>query len=273
MTDLYRRLAVLAFLKDAREHPEDDTPRLALADWLDDHDDPHRAEFIRLQCRLAPGSLWPLAACERAGAACRAGALVARFGGGWLGPLWPRGGEWHRGLLSARLDRWAEPALLADVLPWVDSVAFEATGAEALRWLAGVLGAGEVNHLCLALRRPFREDNLLGLLGGLPESPCLRTLTLCWPPALAVRRPGGAVPSLSGEFFALLAGRLPLCRHLTHLGSSLPLTPGQERPVRDAGVEPVPARSDHHWPHSVPPAAFRRHGPSPRPLAPSPVRT
>jgi uncharacterized protein (TIGR02996 family) len=34
-------------------HPEEDTPRLAYADWLDEHDDPDRAEFIRVQCRLA----------------------------------------------------------------------------------------------------------------------------------------------------------------------------------------------------------------------------
>lgn len=33
--------------------PDDDLPRLAFADWLDDHGDPGRAEFIRLQCELA----------------------------------------------------------------------------------------------------------------------------------------------------------------------------------------------------------------------------
>src|SRR5262249_47580355 len=42
-----------AFLDDVVAHPEDDGPRLVFADWLDDHAQPHRAEFIRLQCRLA----------------------------------------------------------------------------------------------------------------------------------------------------------------------------------------------------------------------------
>jgi uncharacterized protein (TIGR02996 family) len=42
-----------AFLADIAEHPDDDTPRLVYADWLDDHGDSGRAEFIRLQCRLA----------------------------------------------------------------------------------------------------------------------------------------------------------------------------------------------------------------------------
>ena len=42
-----------AFLEALREHPEDDAPRLIYADWLDEHGDPARAEFIRLQCELA----------------------------------------------------------------------------------------------------------------------------------------------------------------------------------------------------------------------------
>src|SRR5262245_47458161 len=33
--------------------PHDDAPRLVLADWLEEHGQPERAEFIRLQCRLA----------------------------------------------------------------------------------------------------------------------------------------------------------------------------------------------------------------------------
>src|SRR5436309_12097359 len=41
-----------AFLRDIIEHPDDDVPRLVYAEWLDEHGDPARAEFIRLQCRL-----------------------------------------------------------------------------------------------------------------------------------------------------------------------------------------------------------------------------
>jgi uncharacterized protein (TIGR02996 family) len=33
--------------------PDEDLHRLALADWLDEHDQPERAEFIRVQCELA----------------------------------------------------------------------------------------------------------------------------------------------------------------------------------------------------------------------------
>jgi uncharacterized protein (TIGR02996 family) len=38
-----------AFLVDILEHPEDDTPRLVYADWLEDHGQEDRATFIRVQ--------------------------------------------------------------------------------------------------------------------------------------------------------------------------------------------------------------------------------
>src|SRR4051794_28377170 len=41
------------FLAAITESPDDDTPRLIFADWLDDHDDP-LGEFIRLQIALEP---------------------------------------------------------------------------------------------------------------------------------------------------------------------------------------------------------------------------
>ncbi len=41
------------FLQDIHAHPEDDTPRLIFADFLDDNHQPARAQLIRLQCRLA----------------------------------------------------------------------------------------------------------------------------------------------------------------------------------------------------------------------------
>jgi uncharacterized protein (TIGR02996 family) len=42
-----------AFRRDIIENPDDDTPRLVYADWLDEHGQPERAEFIRVQCELA----------------------------------------------------------------------------------------------------------------------------------------------------------------------------------------------------------------------------
>jgi uncharacterized protein (TIGR02996 family) len=42
-----------ALLRAILEQPWEDTPRLAYADWLDEYGDPERAEFIRVQIRLA----------------------------------------------------------------------------------------------------------------------------------------------------------------------------------------------------------------------------
>jgi uncharacterized protein (TIGR02996 family) len=47
----------LALLKDIIENPDDDTPRLRYADWLEGHGQPERAEFIRVQVALASMSL------------------------------------------------------------------------------------------------------------------------------------------------------------------------------------------------------------------------
>jgi len=43
----------LALLRSILDTPDDDTPRVVYADWLEEHDQSERAEFIRLQCALA----------------------------------------------------------------------------------------------------------------------------------------------------------------------------------------------------------------------------
>src|SRR5437867_3261497 len=47
-----------SFLDAVCEAPGDDVPRLVFADWLEDNGQPERAEFIRLQCRLAATDEW-----------------------------------------------------------------------------------------------------------------------------------------------------------------------------------------------------------------------
>src|SRR5688572_11118603 len=42
-----------ALLRAIVANPADDLPRLVYADWLDEHGDPARAEFVRVQCGLA----------------------------------------------------------------------------------------------------------------------------------------------------------------------------------------------------------------------------
>lgn len=78
-----------AFLAEIVENPDDDVPRLVFADWLDDHGESDRAEFIRTQCRLARlGEGDP----ERADLERRESELLGAFGLDWAEPL--------RGLVS-----------------------------------------------------------------------------------------------------------------------------------------------------------------------------
>lgn len=46
-----------AFLRAIAANPDDDTVRLIFSDWLEEHGDPERAEFIRIQCELASSEL------------------------------------------------------------------------------------------------------------------------------------------------------------------------------------------------------------------------
>ena len=82
-----------AFLVDIIENIDDDTPRLVFADWLEDNGDPARAEFIRLQCRLAAEVGWvpPWNGYKNSGPFDdREAALIAEHGGEWKkeAPKW-----------------------------------------------------------------------------------------------------------------------------------------------------------------------------------------
>jgi uncharacterized protein (TIGR02996 family) len=77
-----------AFWAAIRGTPEDDTPRLVYADWLDEHGDPDRAEFIRVQCALAKlGHDRRVGRKERVRLEPREKALLTAHGDHWLAPL------------------------------------------------------------------------------------------------------------------------------------------------------------------------------------------
>src|SRR5919201_2716601 len=78
-----------SFLAAVCAHPDDDGPRLVYADWLEEQGGAAahaRAEFIRLQCRLAAGVCAPR---DRRGLLRRERELLARHGGEWAAPLVP----------------------------------------------------------------------------------------------------------------------------------------------------------------------------------------
>ena len=105
------------------------------------------------------------------------------------------------------------------------------------------------------------EDSLLEGLTEIPESACLRTLSIYWPLALLCRptddsEKPGVVAAVSEGFLDSLLGELPLGRHLTHLASSHPFAAEQARVIRGFGVEPVHAQHSL-WMHHEPPAVFQ----------------
>ena len=52
---MYDHPEYLALLAAVKAQPSDDLPRLVMADWLDEHGEEARAEFIRVQCEMKRG--------------------------------------------------------------------------------------------------------------------------------------------------------------------------------------------------------------------------
>jgi uncharacterized protein (TIGR02996 family) len=81
-----------AFLQAIRESPSDDAPRLIYADWLEEHRQADRAEFIRVQCRLAGlTESHP----EASLLSSRAETILRKHWYEWVGPLRDIVGPWR----------------------------------------------------------------------------------------------------------------------------------------------------------------------------------
>lgn len=114
------------FLQAIREEPGDDGLRLIFADWLDEHGEPDRAEFIRLQVALASGTLG-IAAMNAA--RVREHQLLHNNIGRWVGKVREvaEGWEFRRGMLHLKtgLARFLEVGKFREVPPewaWVESL-------------------------------------------------------------------------------------------------------------------------------------------------------
>jgi uncharacterized protein (TIGR02996 family) len=156
-----------------RAAPEDDGPRLVYADWLEEHGEADRAEFIRVQCALAKlGPDRRKGRTERLRLEPREKALLARHGGRWLDPVravlrgsnpWDREDHWlgrmafRRGFVSGHhfgLESARRLAAAGDAVEPVDHVWVAECGAhyrhqsvvEIARWA----GSGCVLGLSVA---------------------------------------------------------------------------------------------------------------------------
>lgn len=146
---------LIALLQTCKDDLDDDTPRLILADWLEDHGETARAEFIRVQCEASHLTLAPvgipinsggsilLVQCEAnhltlapeqlKSLARREGELLVQFGIEWTQPLidWAAAWEWRRGMCY-----WATPKL--EVTRNSATVARLFPRAEQLAWVEGL---------------------------------------------------------------------------------------------------------------------------------------
>lgn len=73
----YEHPEYVALLAAVRATPDDDLPRLVLADWLEERGEWERAEFVRVQCELGRGADWRLQL------GCKSGELLTRCGDRW----------------------------------------------------------------------------------------------------------------------------------------------------------------------------------------------
>lgn len=100
-----------ALLNTIWAHPNDDAARLVYADWLDEHSDPARAEFVRAQVAAARLSKWDDA---RPALDARAKALHAEHGPAWRAELperWREKAEFHRGFPVIQLQKLSHDEL------------------------------------------------------------------------------------------------------------------------------------------------------------------
>jgi uncharacterized protein (TIGR02996 family) len=213
--------------------PHDDAPRLVLADWLDENGRPERAEFVRLQCRLArmdedDPARGPLERRERQ--------LWIKHGAGWRAPLptWLRKSPFRRGFVYPQIQSLKatkflqlDPGGFAHAPLWdVELIVGGPVTLDALKdadRLRGVAGLGlhanglGPDHLADFLAAPALENvRALWLRGGphtpehvgaLAESPAAGRLT-----RLSVY----AAPGVGCEGAEVLA-RSPAVRNLESL--------------------------------------------------------
>jgi uncharacterized protein (TIGR02996 family) len=173
-----------ALLQAIRESPHDDTPRLALGDWLLDQDDPvqqARGELIHLQCRLTRMKgyepAWP--ALRQ-----RAAALLAEHRETWLDGLTaflPADAfVFEHGLIHLNLRSYLSPevspadlAWLAD-WRWVEGITldFDTPFEQALaawvdspelEWITSLSGHGSMGRLVIDVLARGRLPRLLDL--------------------------------------------------------------------------------------------------------------
>ena len=164
------RPELIALLDAVKDHPDEDTPRLVLADWLDEQDnaiDAERAKFIRAQIAKPRAKL------------VGTGPKRTEFLKRWLGPIAEFAGtlgkrvEFFRGLPVIKVHGWRlakpdVPALLAsEPFAFVQLVTVTAAGGSRMAELAAIPELRYVPGLGLNPEMaPFRASEAATLFGS-----------------------------------------------------------------------------------------------------------
>jgi uncharacterized protein (TIGR02996 family) len=179
------RPELLALLQDAREHPDDVSRRLVLADWLEDHGgeaDVARAELIRIQCELnsrhdphvGDQCEPPHVDAHRAALLCRQDRLMARYAGNWIDPEIRRiAQEWSSdwGLLQLRV--WASQLTKRRALKLV--------GTEAWAWVESI---NLTHHRFLSNNELLQSVTTVSIGGGVDVAQMRELVRSAWFPNL-----------------------------------------------------------------------------------------
>jgi len=161
------RPEVIAFLREAKENPDDDAPRFILADWLEDRGDP-RGEFVRLQVEAARRESEGDDARELF---VQAGALYQLHSAEWLGNIASHTRSFFkRGLVGLSADprrflgrTWQQQAG-SERWEWVECVSLEPVDTDILKRLVNSPLLPSVGNLDLHLRSRASLEYLAHLM-------------------------------------------------------------------------------------------------------------
>jgi uncharacterized protein (TIGR02996 family) len=176
------------FLHDILENPEDDTPRLVYADWLEDQGRVERAELIRVQCELVRldryDPRWPGLRRREDQLLAHTWQWIEDIGLGELEePQFRRGFLEHAAFANC-LDYLAQARRLLQRVP-MSSAAFgalvdvddEREASDGLRKLLGSKYIRPLRRLEFHTTEDFPREGL-ALLSRLPSRACLEELDL-----------------------------------------------------------------------------------------------
>jgi uncharacterized protein (TIGR02996 family) len=129
---------LLALLQACKDEPDEEAPRLVLADWLEEHGQTDRAEFVRLQLRLAREDV---PAGDEAVSLARLHELYLRHADEWLGALrdQPERCGFRRGLIEMRAHVRDQPPskVVPQVGPWLETLVLDFGQQKAVKELLG----------------------------------------------------------------------------------------------------------------------------------------